>query len=148
MAEDAGFVLGGEFYPTPQAFRLGDPVLIAELTGLTFPEFAEALGDEDRRSDPSILVGLIGVSVWQKHPKWTRARVVAYVQALDLGSLQFQGGEEDEDVPPEVTELGKNSPSSDTTSESSPDTSVDPSSPTSPGAPGLDTGSPPSLQAA
>lgn len=149
MADEAGFVIGGEFYPTPTSFKMGDPVLIAELTGMTFPDFAEALGDEDRAGDPSVFVGMIGVAVWRRYPRWSRARVVAYVQQIDLEALTFHGGEqEDEAGPPEQTEPGESLPSSDASSEQSPDTTADPSSPTLPGHLGSDTGSPASLQAA
>lgn len=139
---EPGFVIQGVFYPTPTAFKLGDPVLIEELTGKLFPDFAEALGDEDRQNDPAVLIGLIGVAVWHQHPKWPRARVVEYVQQLDIEAFEFQGGTEDEPVPPATAEPGENSPSSAGTSNGSPDTPVDPSSLISAGAPGSDTGSP------
>lgn len=149
MADEAGFVIAGEFYPTPTAFRLGDPVLITELTGLIFEQFAEAIGDEDRAGDPAVLIGLVGVSIWQKHPRWKRERVVAYVQQLDLSDLTFQGGsEEDEADPPAPAEPGGTSPSSDTTSDVSLDTTADASPPTGLGTLGSDTGSPASLQVA
>lgn len=142
MADDPGFLIEGHFYPTPSAFRLGDSVLIADLTGMTFPEFAEALGDEDRRGDPSIFIGLVGVAVWQKHTKWSRSKVAAYVQSLDVTALEFQGGEEEGgDDPPVEAEPGENSLSSDTISNDSPDTTAEPSSQTSLGPHGSDTGS-------
>jgi hypothetical protein len=99
--EKPGFEIEGRRYPFPESFRLGDPVLVAELTGMSFPEFAEALDDPDRREDPAILIGLIGVAVWQGNPRWRRDKVIAYVQQIDLGEFEaFGGGAEDEQLPP------------------------------------------------
>jgi hypothetical protein len=45
LTTEAGFEIRGRFYPMPEAFRLCDPVLVEELTGMKFAEFAEALDE-------------------------------------------------------------------------------------------------------
>ncbi len=150
MQDKPGFVIHGEFYASPTAFRLGDPVLVSELTGMKFPDFALALdAQEDGDSlDPVLLAGLIGVSVWQRFPKWPRARVVGFVQTLDLASIGFTAPEEEDESPPARAELGENSLSLATSSSTSPDTTAETLNPNSHGQPGSDTTSPESLQAA
>lgn len=113
MAE-TGFDIYGKFYPMVEAFALGDPVLIRELTGLDFPAFAEAydeladtVGDSDGEVsiDPVVLVGLVGVSVWHANPTWRRDKVVRFVQHLSMDAIQFVGDEleADDAGPPAVT---------------------------------------------
>lgn len=102
-AKKAGFLIDGREYPFPEKFRLGDPVLVKQLTGMEFKDFAEALDDEDRREDPAILIGLIGVAVWQGNPRWTRDRVQAYVQQVDLEGFEAFGGEDADPPEPAVT---------------------------------------------
>lgn len=95
--ERPGFEIDGRRYPFPESFRLGDPVLVAELSGMPFPEFAEKLQDEEERKDPAVLIGLVGVAVWQGNPRWRRARVVEYVQQIDTEGFEAFGGDgEDE----------------------------------------------------
>lgn len=94
----AGFRVGDQTYPLPTRFRLGDPVLIQELTGLPFDEFAELLADETSR-DPRRLIGMVGVAVWQKHERWTRDRALRFVESLDMESLELEA--EDDAGPPD-----------------------------------------------
>jgi hypothetical protein len=101
--QQAGFKIGGTFYAAPSSFRVGDAILIRELTGMPFPDFAEALDDDERKKDPIILAGLIGVAIWQSKPTLRRDKVVKYVEQIDFESLDFQGDEAevtDEVVPP------------------------------------------------
>ena len=103
MAEDkAGFEIDGRFYPFPQSFRLGDPVLVKELTGMEFNDFVEAFDSLDPEDgvDPVVMVGLVGVAVWQEHPRWSRDKVVRFVQAVDMEKFDAIGGE-GEASPPE-----------------------------------------------
>lgn len=113
MAE-SGFEIYGKFYPMVEAFELGDPVLIRELTGLDFPTFAQehdeliaaaaAADDDELDIDPVVLVGLVGVSVWHANPTWRRDKVLRYVQHLPIEQIQLVGGEEDDtDDPPADT---------------------------------------------
>lgn len=101
--EKAGFRIEGREYAFPSTFRLGDPVLVKLLTGMEFKDFAAALDDEDQREDPTILVGLIGVAVWQGNPRWTREKVIAYVQRIDLEGFEAFGGEAADPPKPAAT---------------------------------------------
>lgn len=110
MAEEAGFQIGKRFYPFPGSFRLGDPVLVREVTGMDWGEFVEKLpSDEDdigfvEESDAIVLLGLVAVAVWQGNPTWRRDKVSRYVQSLDMTDVQPVGGEEEaEERPPEMT---------------------------------------------
>ncbi len=67
-------------YPLPQAFRMGDPVLVEEVTGLTWGEFSDRMDDAD--GDPAIMLGMLAVAVWQTNPRWRRDRVARYVEGL------------------------------------------------------------------
>lgn len=96
MSDEPGFNVGDEFYRFPTSFRMGDPVLVAEVTGLGWNEFAELLD----QGDPRTLAGLVAVAVWQKHPKWRRDRVLTYVEALELDDVVFDGGDEADALPP------------------------------------------------
>lgn len=93
--EKPGFKIGGAFYAAPATFRVGDAVLIREITGMAFPDFAEALDDDERRKDPVILAGLIAVAIWQAKPMMKREKVVKLVEQIDFESLNFQGGDDE-----------------------------------------------------
>lgn len=94
MAE-AGFTIGSEFFPMPAGFRLADPVLVGEVTGLSWDEFATMLDTGDPRS----ITGMIAVAVWQKHPEWKRDKVARFVENIELDSIEATGGD-DADPPP------------------------------------------------
>lgn len=91
--EKAGFEIDGVFYPIPEAFRLGDTVLVEELLPkrLTFKDFAEALDDEDARQNPAILIPFVAVAVWQKHKNWSRDKVKQFVERIDFESFDVRG---------------------------------------------------------
>lgn len=93
MADRAGFQIGRRFYPFPSRFRLGDPVLVEELTGVQWDEFLERLPDDDSPDDESLdpiaQLGLIGVAIWQENPTWRRDRVVRYTQALERDQIEL-----------------------------------------------------------
>jgi hypothetical protein len=96
-----GFQVGGRFYAIPTSFRLGDPVLIEELTGLAWNEFVDRLPEDDEPDDapddPVVLLGLLGVAVWQQNPRWRRDKVIHYVQQLDMGEIEAVTPEPDDD---------------------------------------------------
>lgn len=104
--EKAGFKIGGVFYPAPERFRVGDAVLIAEITGMPFPEFAQALDDDERRGDLVILAGLIGAAIWQSKSTLKRAQVVKIVEQIDFESLDFEGGDDTGEAKPPAEEAG------------------------------------------
>lgn len=107
MADRAGFVIADRFYPVPDSFRLADPVLIEELTGLAWDEFVDRLpsGDEDG-ADPVALVGLVGVAVWQQNPRWRRDRVVRFVEQIQQDALAVEGGDEEANGGPPAEAAG------------------------------------------
>lgn len=96
MASDPGFVIDGVEYPVPQAFRLGDPVLVREITGLEWMEFAELL--DAGSTDPAAMLGLVAVAVWQANPDWKRDKVRRFVEGLAFDRLEFQAPDENPTV--------------------------------------------------
>lgn len=118
MADDqAGFEIAGVFYPFPDSYTIGDSVLVRMLTGMDMEEFGELLADsEGATSDPRLLIGLIGVAVWHKHPRWSVDRAARFVQQTDLDQLGFPESDEEGDAVPPAPE-GSASP----VSESEPD---------------------------
>lgn len=94
QSDKAGFIIAGREYPFPETFRLGDPVLITQTTGMTFKEFSAALDDEELREDPAVLLGLVAVAVSQGNPRWKRDRVIEFVEQIDLDSFDSFGGDD------------------------------------------------------
>ena len=141
-SDQPGFEIAGRLYPVPQGFRLGDPALVREVTGMSFADFAEALDDERSRRDPVIQLGIIAVAVWQQHPTWRRERVARYVEALEISGLRFVGGGADAIPPAASTAQATNSDASSLSASASPAATSAAPSPHSSGDPGLDTGSP------
>ena len=90
MAEQATFKIGETEYEFPSRFRMGDPVLVEELTGISFTAFSERIevSRDDERADMVVMVGLIGVAIWQANPRWKRDRVVAFVNDIDLEQFE------------------------------------------------------------
>lgn len=94
---DPVFVIDGTEYPVPTAFRLGDPVLVADVTGMDWMDFAELL--DEGSGDPRAMLGLLSVAVWQKHPTWRRDKVARFVEQVPMEQLRVEGGD-DEGNPP------------------------------------------------
>lgn len=137
---EPGYMIAGMFYPMPTRYRLGDPVLVTELTGMDFIEFAEALDDPRNYENPVIQIGLIGVAVWQKYPRWKRVRVVEFVQAIEQNSVDFEAGAStagpDDLIPPADAGQGSSLPTSPATSTESPAAPAEPSTLPATGEPG------------
>lgn len=104
QTEQAGFQVGNFFYPLPMKFKMGDPVLVEELTGLEWEDFIQRLPDEDeadtemRGLDPRAYLGLFAVAVWHANPTWQRSRVIRYSQSQDANEVQLVGPESEENV--------------------------------------------------
>lgn len=94
-----GFEIHDAFYPLPESFRMGDPVLVEEVTGLTWGEFSDRT--EEPENDPAVMLGMLAVAVWQTNPRWRRDRVARFVESLDIGDVKFIGEEADEQSPPD-----------------------------------------------
>jgi hypothetical protein len=148
--QEAGFNIWNTFYPWPTSIRTVDPVLVVELTGMDFVDWAEALDDADAAvRNPVIRLGLIGVAVWQANPRWKRQRVVDFLSQLENSEIEFVGGEEVEESPPAESPVAESSLGAEDNSPTSPEKSngsqvppAEPSSPTSSGLPGSVTGAP------
>lgn len=91
MAQQPGFEIKGRLYPFPASFRLGDAVLVTEVTSLSWPVFTERLDDPDYENDLVMLAGLVAVAIWQRHDNWSRDRVTRYVQSLPIENLEMVG---------------------------------------------------------
>lgn len=107
MSEQAGFKVNGTLYPFAQRIRLCDPVLVKEVTGLDFAEFAERM-DESGLTDVVVRAGLAAVAIWQAYPRWTRDKVRKFIEDIDLDSLEIEAGEDDADPPAEGAEDAPN----------------------------------------
>lgn len=100
--DQPGFHIGNDFYEFPTKFRLGDPVLVAEVTGMAWNDFAELLDS----GDPRTLAGLVAVAIWQKQPTWRRERVLRHVEGLELDALEFTGADDVEEALPQSSAGG------------------------------------------
>lgn len=111
---DAGVEIYKKFYPWPSRFRLGDPVLVKEVTGMSWPEFVAALDEQDRsieeakasgeeipEADQVIVAGLIAVAFWQGNPHMTRDKARRSLERIPMEELELVGEEDEDDaVPP------------------------------------------------
>jgi hypothetical protein len=105
MAEQ-GFEIHSTFYRMPEAFRMGDPVLVEDVSGLTWTEFSDRM--DDTGGDPAVMLGMLAVAVWQANPKWRRDRVARFVESVDIADVKFIGDEAEEDArPPDVEDSPK-----------------------------------------
>lgn len=144
MASESGFEIEGRVYPFPMAYRMGDTVLVPEVSGLSFAEYADML-DEGGLSDPRVLLAMVAVAVSQGNPQWRRDRVVKYVLELSHDGLEFVAPDEPEEEP-EGDAVPPAEGSADGSQSSPPTSSRSQGSPSgatlrSIGAPGLATGS-------
>ena len=124
MPDQPGFEIFKRFYPliTLDQFRFGDPVLVTEVTGLTWPEFtagAQRMQDEynslleqeleiEHEPDPVIVFGLMAVAFWNGNRQMGRAKVVKAVERIPMSDVEFIPGDEEEaDVrPPDLAADG------------------------------------------
>ncbi len=97
MAQEAGFKIGDDFYPVPDHFTFGDAVLVKEVAGLEWEEFAAEL-DGNGGTSARTLIGLVAVGVAHSEPHWNRDRVIQFVLAVDLRTFEQVEGDE---LPPE-----------------------------------------------
>lgn len=112
MTDEAGFQIGKRLYPFPSRFRMGDPVLVEQLTGITWPQFVDRLPDDDETpDDPIAMLGMVGVAVAQGNPTWRRDRVVRYVTELNMEDVEVVGPQledaEDDASPPLAADSGE-----------------------------------------
>lgn len=126
MAEQPQFKIRGEVYEQTATTRLGDPVLIEQLTGLRHSEWrkryvasleavlaqqqAVERGEELEEVDEDALVtlGILGMAIARKHPSWSRSQVVEFVSGIEYDEIEIVGG--DADPTEAATEAAPSSP--------------------------------------
>lgn len=94
MSKDR-FEIHGREYLLPEAFRMGDPVLVEEVTGLEWGDFSDRV--DDAGNDPIVMIGMLAVSVWQTNPRWKRDRVARFVEAIRIEDVKYLAGDEPEE---------------------------------------------------
>lgn len=149
MSDKPGFEIYKTHYPVPERFRLGDPVLVREITGMDWPEFVEALErmEAEDSVDQVVLVGLMAVAFWQGNPTMTRDKVRRVIERVWQEDAEVVGMDDNEDdvsvgdvVPP--AEGGVMPPSSATGSNGTQDASSDTTNQNDSGVQSLVTGAP------
>lgn len=99
---ETGFEIGDAFYPLPKAFRMGDPILVEEVTGLTWSEFSDRM--EDPEGDPAVMLGMLAVAIWQTNPRWRRERAARFAENINIENVKFLGDEPEPDANPPAEE--------------------------------------------
>jgi hypothetical protein len=92
---EPGFEVRGRFYPFPTTFRVCDPILVYQVTGWEFQQFADSIAQGETpdggADNPIAVAGLIAVAIWQKFPDWRRDQVVRYVESLGQNDVKIVG---------------------------------------------------------
>jgi hypothetical protein len=120
MADQPGVEIYKRFYPWPDRYRLGDPVLVQQVTGMSWPEFSAAReaqeelifekkerGEElvDGDVDQVVLAGLIAVAFWQGNPQMTRDKARRAIERTPMEDIELIDGDDEEEAdarPPDV----------------------------------------------
>jgi hypothetical protein len=174
MPDRDGVEIYKRFYPWPDAFRLGDPVLVKEITGMRWPDFAAALQDQNEAIDEAVemglpspepdqvvLAGLIAVAFWQGNPHMSREKARRALERIPMEDIEVidgdegevelgppaLGGVEDAALPPRMTSNGSEHSPEESLETSRQDSSLDVTSPNGSGLPGSPITSPESLPA-
>lgn len=148
MPERDGVEVYKRFYPWPDRFRLGDPVLVKEVTGMRWPDFAQALDEmePDETPDQVVLLGLIAVAFWQGNPLMSRDKVRRLLERAPMEDIEIiEGDELSDDSPPD--EGGEKPPMMQNGSGDSQDLSSETANPIASGISGSLSTSPESLPA-
>jgi len=171
MPDRSGVEIYKRFYPWPDSFRLGDPVLVKEVTGMKWPDFMAALDEQNQAieeagemdteppaPDQVVMAGMIAVAFWQGNPTMSRDKVRRAIERISAEDVDMVDGDEGEaDVGPPAQggeKAAETTPSSESgsspeqyTETTLPDFSSDETSPNGSGLHGLPTTSPESLPA-
>jgi hypothetical protein len=114
MPDRSGVEIYKRFYAWPDTFRLGDPVLVKEVTGMKWPDFAAALDEQNQaieeaeemggpapQPDQVVLAGLIAVAFWQGNPMMSRDKARRALERIPMDDIEVIDGDEGEaDVGP------------------------------------------------
>jgi hypothetical protein len=150
---EPAYLIRGTRYPIVEKFRLGDPALVCQVTGLKWNEFFELLANaDDGELDPRVQTAMIAVAVARVHRGWSRDKVVAFCEQLEFEDAELETPQEDEEEPDPTPPAAQNgAESSSSTSPKPANGSAEPRSsqtPTGSGSPGSVTTSPESLPVA
>lgn len=159
MPDKDGVEIHGRFYPWPDRFRLGDPVLVSQVTGMPWPEFTacldeynatieetEAMGEPPPAPDDVLLAGLIAAAFWQGNPQMTREKARRLIERLPPEAIEvIEGDGEDDAGPPDMA--GATPETTPLASSISPDTTSESANPNGSGDHGSVATSPESLPA-
>ncbi len=109
MPDRDGVEIYQRLYPFPESFRLGDPVLACQITGMTWPEFTEALrAQEDAYADARemglppppadqiVLSGMIAVAFWQGNPHMSRDKARRALERIPMEDIELIDGDDGE----------------------------------------------------
>ena len=126
-------------------------MLVKEVTGMRWPDFAAALDEmgEDEVPDQVVLLGLIAVAFWQGNPLMSREKVRRTLERTPMEEIEIIEGDEgavEADAGPPA-EAGEPPPQTPSGSNGQPDSSSDETNPSGSGLPGLPITSPESLPA-
>ena len=162
MPDKDGVEIYKRFYPWPDRFRLGDPVLVKEVTAMRWPDFVAALDelDEDEAPDQVVLAGLIAVAFWQGNPQMSRDKARRAVERIPQDEIEIVEGDEGDVGPPAPTATAEagtgpeatssasdGSPEAQAPTEIPPGSTSDETSPNGSGSPGSVSALPESLPA-
>ena len=162
MPDKDGVEIYKRFYPWPDRFRLGDPVLVKEITGMRWPDFVAALDeiDEEEAPDQVVLAGLIAVAFWQGNPQMSRDKARRAVERIPQDEIEIVEGDEGDVGPPALVETeaagsgpeatlsaSDGSPEAQEATEIPPDSTSDETNPNGSGSPGSLSALPESLPA-
>src|SRR5262245_23278325 len=109
MPDKDGVEIYKRFYPWPDAFRLGDPVLVKEITGMRWPDFVQALDEQNEaiemaeemgmpspQPDQVVLAGLIAVAFWHGNPMMNRDKARRALERIPMDDIELIDGDEGE----------------------------------------------------
>ena len=125
MADQAGVEIYKRFYPWPDRFRLGDPVLVQQITGMSWPDFTRANEEqsqaieearesgEEATVDQVVLAGLVAIAFWQGNPHMSREKARRTLERIPMEEIEIVGDdvEEVDSRPPDVETTAGGTPS-------------------------------------
>ncbi len=102
---EAGFEIGGEFYPWKINDTGKDFMLWDRFTGIPVDQMAEVLNDDEQRGRAPVIFSMVAMSVRAAHPDWSVERIVRLVMDTPLSEItMIEGDDEVADAgPPEQT---------------------------------------------
>jgi len=110
MPDRSGVEIYKRFYPWPDGVRLGDPILVTQITGMKWQEFeaaqhewSDALedsrerGEEPPSADPVVFAGMVAMAFWQGNPQMTRDKARRALERIKMDDIELIDGDDVED---------------------------------------------------